>query len=416
MQKLAYWSSLVLIFVIPWENVILVPGIGTLSKVVGLFAACVWGVAILSTGRFRKPNPVLLAILSFLAWNVVSILWATDAESAVVHIKSYVLIGGMALMIWDIYRSESSVRMGMQIYVLGAFVSVAGIFWNYKSGVTVSVGRTSVTGFNPNDVGLIIALGIAMSWHLATTSHAQSKWQQLLCLINFAYLPLAIVAIMQTGSRSAFVAAMPAVAFAVCTLPRFRCASIALALCCLGALVLIVPVVVPHQTFERIAEIPSSVQQKDLTGRFQIWQETVPAVASRPLCGFGAGSFESIHPTGRVSHNVFVSVLVETGAIGFLLLCLVMILAFHAIWHQPFSFARPWIIMLLVLGLGAMVHDWEQRKHAWFIIMLGTCGAYAHQTVRLLASRLAGSSNLRFAPETCALADQSALLEPVRGN
>ena len=35
MRTVAYWLSLILIFVIPWENAILFEGVGTASRAVG---------------------------------------------------------------------------------------------------------------------------------------------------------------------------------------------------------------------------------------------------------------------------------------------------------------------------------------------------------------------------------------------
>ncbi len=52
MRTVAYWLSLILIFVIPWENVIVIEGLGTVSRVTGLLVAafCVATVVITGVG------------------------------------------------------------------------------------------------------------------------------------------------------------------------------------------------------------------------------------------------------------------------------------------------------------------------------------------------------------------------------
>jgi hypothetical protein len=54
MRRVAIWLSLVLIFAIPWENMVLIGGLGTLGKALGILVAAFWVITVISTGRLRN--------------------------------------------------------------------------------------------------------------------------------------------------------------------------------------------------------------------------------------------------------------------------------------------------------------------------------------------------------------------------
>jgi len=66
LREVASWFALALIFSIPWENAIVLPGIGSGARLVGLLAAGFWGVTAILTAQLRKPHPFHLAIYLFL--------------------------------------------------------------------------------------------------------------------------------------------------------------------------------------------------------------------------------------------------------------------------------------------------------------------------------------------------------------
>ena len=87
MRTVALWLSLILIFVIPWENTIDVEGVGTASRAVGLVVAAFWLLTVVASGRFRKPHPFHLVVFLFVLWNGASILWSLDVTSINIHVQ-----------------------------------------------------------------------------------------------------------------------------------------------------------------------------------------------------------------------------------------------------------------------------------------------------------------------------------------
>ena len=57
LRVIAFWLSLFLIFIIPWENGAVISGIGPVARWLGLMTTGFWLGVVLITGRFRRLHP-----------------------------------------------------------------------------------------------------------------------------------------------------------------------------------------------------------------------------------------------------------------------------------------------------------------------------------------------------------------------
>lgn len=258
----------------------------------------------------------------------------------------------------------------MQAYILGCYVSIVNIYSNFLAGIQFSINRYSASGFNPNDLGLILALGIPLAWHLAV-SEGEGKYDYILKIVNYAYLPAATIAILLTGSRGSLIAASAAILFVLGSLNQlgyFRRILIFVGL--VGAL-FVVQGMVPQASIQRLTTLGDFVITGDLPGRVSIWREGFAILSAHPLLGVGSGAFQAAAiESGKVAHNVFVSVLVELGIIGFILFTIILVITVYQALRQPKWSAWLWLTVLLVWGLGASVHTWEENKPTWFFLSL----------------------------------------------
>jgi O-antigen ligase len=71
---------------------------------------------------------------------------------------------------------------------------------------------------------------------------------------------------------------------------------------------------------------------------------------------------------GKVSHNSYLSVLVELGLIGFILFSLILAIAFVQAWRQPKWQSWFWLTVLAVWSIGAFTLTWEARKSTWLFL------------------------------------------------
>ena len=199
MRTLAYLSSLLLIFMIPWEDVINLPTIGTAAKSVGILMAVLWLGAVLLSGKFRKPAPFHIVAGIFILWNVASILWSNNSSKTINHLITIVQLYALTVILWDLCTTELHLLTAMQMYILGAYVASGNTLYNYFSGTSFYYERFSADGTNPDDLGIILAIGLGMAWYLAVALKP-ARFAGLLRMVNYSYIPVAFLGIALSAS------------------------------------------------------------------------------------------------------------------------------------------------------------------------------------------------------------------------
>lgn len=391
MKTITFRLSLLVIFILPWENIINVSGIGTLSRVMGLLLGAAWVINLMAAGHIRRPRLFHVVIFLFVLWNIISILWSIDVEETLSTITTYVQLFVMVLIIWDLYTTRAAVQAGLQAYVLGAYVSVASILANQLSGSTALWERYSATGFQVDDIGVILALGLPVAWHLATSENHSRAWP-ILKIVNFAYVPAAILGIALTSTRTALIASLPAILFGLSSLTRLKLVARVLIFGALAWALFALQAYIPETSISRLSTTQSEISGGDLNGRLEIWQAGLRAAADQPLVGYGAGAFRSAVRTGRpghdkVAHNSFLSILVQLGLIGFGMFAFLVLNAGLQTRHLPRWDAIFWLTLLLVWAIGAFALSWEARKQTWLFLSLVVASASVLDPSRVLSSQ-----------------------------
>lgn len=375
MRSVASWLSLALIFVIPWENVISIGDLGTTgARAVGLGVAAIWIITLMATGRLRRPAPFHVAVYIFVLWNALSLIWTIDFDLTITRVLTYLQLAILVFVLWDLYTTPKLIRVGLQAYVFGAYVAIASTIANYFSGIQTSYGRYAATGFNSNNLGFILALGIPLAWHLADTA-VEGKKTNILKVVNYGYLPAATLAILLTASRGAFVAAIPAFVFCIASLVSKKSSARLPLIVVIVVSVLAIFSIVPSSSIERLATTSTSISEGDFGGRAEIWRDGFAAFSEHPLLGVGSGAFGAALESGRSAHNSFLSVLVEVGLVGLILFAVVLALAIYASLRQPKRIAALWLTVLLVWFIGSNAGGRVARKPTWLFLGLVTASA-----------------------------------------
>jgi O-antigen ligase len=382
MRTVAFWASLILIFVIPWEAIIMFPGLGTVSRMIGLAVAAFWLLTVAVTGGFRKPRAFHAVFGLFVLWNVLSVFWSVDVAHTVINIRTYLQLALFVLLLWDLYTTPAAVKAGLQAYVFGAYVAIGSLVANYLSGSQATYARYAAQGYNPNTIALVLALGVPAAFYLAA-SGGNSKKAQVLRLVNYAYVPAAIFAIALTGTRFALLATLPAFIFGIGSLGRLKPLSRVLILVVVVGAFIALPSLIPQSSLQRLASTYAELSGGDLSGRVEIWRDGLAVLADHPLLGVGSAAFPSAIASGRSAHNTFLLVFTELGIIGFTLFAIMLAMAFYdsirqAKWDSGFS-----LTLLLVWVLGASALSWVTAKPTWLFLCLIIAGAnLATQSVR----------------------------------
>ena len=369
---LAYLAVCFYVFSVPWQNALILPGVGTIARGAALVAFGITALEVLVRARLRPFPPALLLALAFLVWVGLSMSWAIGLPEYIsTKFGQYLQLLAMFWAVWEVARTPRRAAGLLLAYVGGCSVATMSTLLNFFSGVTAAKmeSRYTVTGFDPNDVGMMLALGIPVAWYLSiTATRALIRWGGRL------YLPCSAVAIFLTGSRGALLAMIVALTIIPWTMGRIRWnVRVAAVLVVLASAAFAIEYV-PAASWQRLASTRTEIETGTLNNRLTIWRAAFQVFPARAIQGFGpAGFHRAVEPVigfGIAPHNTFLAILMEEGIIGLLIFLALLIAVFMPILTLPVRERRFALVLFATLLTAIMPLGWENRKPLWLILSL----------------------------------------------
>jgi len=371
----APWPLLVvLVFTIPWEKSVWVPFIGSIAHLAGLAAFAVGFLAAVWRRELRRPNAALLLAALFVLWSGLTWFWSLDRAATRGRALTFAELLAMLWLIWDLCRGPARQFHLISAYVSGSVVASCIAFWRYFHHSQTYYLRYAAGGFDPNDFGLVLAIAIPLALSLALRGRGWTRW----CW--FASVPVIMAAVLLTASRTAMTATFAALLFALWTWRRADWAyRIATAIFATGLALSLVRFA-PAPQRNRLATIGNEITAGTLHGRTRIWKAGLRVLRSFPIQGVGSGAYPKAvepwlgKPTVKgfqyVAHNTFLSVLVESGAIGFAIGGLLLAALAFFVWTLPPPQRALWTVVAAVWAVGVFTLTWEHYKPTWLIMAL----------------------------------------------
>ncbi len=373
LRRLSYVLGLVFIFSVPWEQTLETTALGTLSKFVGILAAGGWLLAVLAGAPMRRLQAVHGAAFLFVAWSGLTIFWSLDPEASVSGFATNLQLLMLTLLVWDLLDSGERIRAGLQSYVLGSYVVIGGIIVAFLQGQTTVYERYAAPGSDVDNSALTIAIAIPAAFHLLFTTR-EGQRLALQRLVNFTFLPLAVFAMVLTGTRGALVALIPT--FGIMLLVLFRAGNTGrliaavVVVASVGAVIRFAPADLITRVTSSTTEATGGKAGDTLTGRSQIWHESWDAFTRRPVQGVGNNAHRAAIPTGKVAHLTSLSILTETGLIGALVFLFVLFQLYRLIRRKLLEDDGFWFAQLSVIAIGSLSLTIEDRKSVWIMVSL----------------------------------------------
>jgi len=201
-------------------------------------------------------------------------------------------------------------------------------------------------------------------------------------------VPLCLIGVVLTASRAGLIATMVAFlgisSWHAASSSRMRYAPLIA-----GALLLVAGLATaPKANLARYASIAGEVSSGSIGKRTIIWREGMELFRHRPLTGIGAATFgyasEPLLGQGLAAHNVYVSVLTETGIIGFFIFSLALTMFFITAMHLGFAERSLWLTVMVIWCIGVMSLTWEYKKVTWsvFALLIATAGVTGQARLR----------------------------------
>jgi len=379
MSKYAVAALALFVFSIPSENGVAIPGVGSLTRLIGILALGIGLIALVDRGVLRARYPSLFLVVTALLvlWTAATSFWSIAPAVTFGRIATFAQLG---VLVWLIHQYATSDRRRdilFQSFVLGCYLIIAiGVATFFGSG---GEGFRDVgTGFNPNGFAIVSALGIPMAWGLMLR-----RSFGVLRFVNAVYPVFAVVAVVLAASRGGFVTALVALMIIPLTLVKLgvlqRLAILGVVLIGAFATFAFLPQAFPalQANIERLAETDEQLLGGTLTGRTTIWRAGVDVFVSSPIVGIGVGGFnaavaEYLGGTGRSPHNAFLSVAVGAGLVGLLLFVALFVLTFAGLVSHEHR-RIEYVVLLAALLVGMMPTNSDNDKFMWFVLaMLST--------------------------------------------
>jgi O-antigen ligase len=386
MRAIAYWLAIGFIFTIPWEAALRFAEFGRGSKALGLVLGVVWLCSALGRGRIRSPSTLHKTYFLFLVWNGLSFFWSIDPTVTRSGFLTYTQLFMMMVIFWDLFRTREAVEVALQAYVLGAFITAGSIISNFVSDPSSRFPaheRFNALGFQTDGVALIVAIAAPAAWYLAVG--ATTKRRLAVRVLNLAYIPIGLLALVATGTRGATLASIPTVVLILWSLRRSSGLLRVSAAAVVVVTVFAIHEFAPRGPLARIGTVSTAVELGEetsaLSGRWSIWAESRRIFMERPITGAGLDTHRSaVSPaigqrtiykaSEKEAHNIYFSVLAETGIVGFLLFGAVIASLVAHLWRMTGWDAWYWSVQLAVIAIGAMSLSLEDSKSLWMFAVL----------------------------------------------
>jgi O-antigen ligase len=366
----------IFVAVVPVEDALNLTGIGTVSRLAGVYFAVAYAVPRLGQLTLRA-MPV--AGWAFVVWACLSILWAIDPGVAQNQLLTLLQLFVIGLLVADVVVHEPTiVRPVLWVYTMSATVTAGLGIVAFLGGNSVAGARVAaLPGQDPAQFAAILlpAFVFSINEFLRGRRPVASAVAASLCAI----------AIVVSGTRGAWVGA--AVAFALFVLPRLHGRQRIAAVVAAGALFLVVAQIPGLlDLFVARAELAASTGG---AGRTDIWAVGLQIAETYPITGVGHANFPvAFHPAfvpdtpmyevlglGRAPHSILVGTFAELGIIGLGLLVLFLgPLLLRRGWGEDAAAVQAMLAAILVSALFLDVI--ANRKQVWLVIGLAAGLAY----------------------------------------
>jgi hypothetical protein len=381
MRSLAYGLSIAFVFAVPWQSGVNLHGLGTLSKALGFACAGVWLLSVVGRGRIRPLDRFQKWYFLFLVWNGLTLYWSINTGATAAGFLTYLQLFIMLVVVWDLFDTERKIESALQAFVFGAYVAALSVIVEYGTHPAAKFPtheRLKGIGNEVDGIALVMAIGIPAALYLAASPAGRRRMPGLR-VVNYAYLPIALFGMVLTGTRGAMLASLPTAAFVIWSLRR---ASPLHRVMAAGALVAVAFVVIGFAPQGQLSRIETATTVGDLgssggalNGRWGIWLESLQAFEQRPIFGSGLDTHRDTVAVGKKAHNTYISVLVETGIVGFVLFSAVLFSVFTRIARRTGWDAWYWFTQVGVLAIGAMSLSLEHQKGVWIFLSFAVASA-----------------------------------------
>lgn len=364
-----YWGLAFLISLIPLEGFLAAGPVLSFMKFYGIFLVFV-SLPLIFFKKIKDVslNWLPLLYLAFVLWSFMSFFWSSETSLNIAKNFTYLSLFILYLLIIFL-PDKNNDTLHIKCFVVGAFLSVILIPIIGKDLITPTA-RIAGGGLNANDYAatIAIALPLALLWFQTE----KNNWMK---IIPILFIPIGLIAIAYTKSRTGTLALIPFVIYSFLIFKDQGLIKKFILLALLLTSLFSLMYFAPEGYFERVKAL--DVESTDrFTHRLDVWVAGWNMFKDNLLLGVGTGNFQFfsnhyaetfLREGALVAHNAIISIAGELGIIG-VLIFLILIIRHAKISLLLYNDSNSKIIAAGLIAafsayiIASMGLTWEYRK------------------------------------------------------
>lgn len=351
------WLAIAYVTVLPFDGLAI--GYRSLPFIVSALFLASYALAFLR-GSLRPGGatvPMIVPAAAFVTYCATTYYWSIWTDGTLQQIQ---ILSVMVITSWALSKPFALYSYPIAVgYIVGAIGMSTFVLLSPPS--TYDDRRTAYG--NANDVAVILLVGAALAFYLVMKRRGTHR------LIAFLGLPIIVAGTISTGSRTAAFGGAALGLVILISLMYRRAWRQFIAVMVAAGLITLVLVNLPN-TFlpHRLFDIATALESSTLSNRTILWH----AILSRgdDAFGFGFGATPAFlgNLGGSVAHNVYLSVLAETGWLG-----VVIFAAFITRLVLDGTRSRSPLLFLLAgtpVAVATLTLSLETSRVFWFVVAL----------------------------------------------
>lgn len=295
-------------FLSPLEFILntLIPG-GSSVKYLG--ALIIVTILLESLRRKLKINVEIfnIVLIFWLIFITLSYFWATTKDGWFFYYPMYLNMCIFFIVLTTLEYKPYQIKLFLDSYLLG--ILVLNIYFLLNMGYVNDEGiryTLIISGqiYDPNNLAAFQAFGVIYSFYKLNTV---SKWKYIYYCIFF----LLLIGLFLTGSRGGIVTALISMIIAVFAVFKDNKKNTIISVFLIACItVFIAGNYLSEQLINRFINVGS---YKGGSMRTFIWKRAFNHIIEKPLMGYGLGAISKY----GITHNTYITLILEGGAIGF---------------------------------------------------------------------------------------------------
>jgi hypothetical protein len=364
------------VVVVPLENVLSVPGLGTLARGLGILSALALLIRIVQARRLNRVGAPVVAWALLVLWEWTTIAWAPDLPLGLVHVGRIVEAFALFALLAATPLAARDLRVIAGAFVGGGVVAALYGIWlaHAQPGIVVA-GRLFI-GENTSYIDPNHFANALVGPTLFAAVGALALRGSLRIVAALALVPL-LWGIEITLSREALLALGVGLVYLACR-SRFRRAFFAI-LAAAAAVVVATPTLVAR--FAAAANDGGA-------GRTAIWSVALTALREHAPFGAGAGAFPAAYDEAylrvfqhlsagwsRAPHDLLLQIGTEYGVLGIVLVVAAWAVTFRETARMRnddprADLARAVEAAIVALLVASTFIDLMEQKYVWLVFAL----------------------------------------------